>query len=151
MKSIVIITAFLLVVGCAGRSEKKENFIPDITVKYVQDMDPNTFWPDKKLKEKFELYWKLRWSGKFEDAFKIESPYFQEMVSIPRYRTYIKKNEEGLIVTLNKNEQETERLHVVHCSFQIGNNQVDIADWWIYVGNEWYHVIRDRLVFPDES
>lgn len=142
----------------ADQQEKKENGF-DGLITYADDVnvDPHNFWPDSNLKTVFAKYWQLRFEGESEEAFAIEAPYFQEMANFNRYRQFTKKNPHKLVeLKMRGRDQRTERLHLIHCTARLKDSNGVIqnfffVDQWIFFDNQWYHVWRDRLIFPGLS
>ena len=80
--------ASVLFVGCSMLSPQ---VAPPATITYSLDAGagPDQLWPDDRLREVFARYWSLRFSNQSQEAFKLEAPYFQEMVEEARYRIYV--------------------------------------------------------------
>jgi hypothetical protein len=158
---IISVCIALSISACVrGKEEKKQDIPSGAKLTYAKDMSisPESFWTDNTLKDAFANYWLLRFDRKIDDTFKMEAPYFQEMANFKRYRTFMEGAKDDLVeVELKDRIQVTERFVVIKCTIRLNTNSsegirnVSIADYWVYSGKKWYHVIRDSIVFPDES
>jgi len=166
MKKNIILTLFICVVlsfaGCLkNKEDKKQQDIPSgAKLIYSKDMSitPESFWHNKQFKDAFANYWLLRFTKKIDAAFKLEAPYFQEMANFQRYRTFMEGVKDDLVeIELKDRIQVTERFVVIKCIIRLNTNSaegiknVPIVDYWVYAGEKWYHVLIDKLIFPDES
>lgn len=166
MRNKLILTIFICVglsfAGCIKNKEDKKQDVPLgaklIYAKENMSISPESFWTDKALKDAFANYWLLRLSKKIDQAFKLEAPYFQEMANFQRYRTFLDGTKDDLVeIELKDRIQVTERFVVIKCIVRLNTNSaegiknVPIADYWVYAGGKWYHVLIDKLIFPDES
>jgi hypothetical protein len=110
-------------------------------------------WPDKKLESLFQEYWFNRFARGVEDAYQIESPFLREMISLGKYNNYVKHASKNKLVSVEIREiaRETEFLVSVTCAIQTqapGGMPIttSIVDRWVFVGKEWYHVIKDPIL-----
>jgi hypothetical protein len=116
---------------------------------------PSHFWPDDALEKVFLSYWNARLSWNWEEARKMEAPYFQEMTPPSRYKVYLtagRRNQVKEIGLLQFN-WEDEQLCTISTVLQIQQNdgkikEVHLSDYWVKAGSKWYHVIKDSFFFP---
>ncbi len=130
--------------GCIGKDRIKIDYKAD-------GISEDKFWADKQLKKQFVIYWKHRFSRNADEAFKLEAPHFKEMVSFPRYETYVKSWREDMKgIEISKNHFQSERFVLIQFSIKAGNNDsIIMMDPWVLVGGQWYHVVQDRFQFPE--
>ncbi len=115
-------------------------------------------WPGSDLKKRFEQYWGLRFQGQIEEIRAIEAPYLQEMIPFGQYRNYmrgagrntLKKIEVFDIVQRSENFVEISLN--LHFEKESGEETTSgRRDRWVRAQDEWFHVIRDPLIFPATS
>lgn len=146
----------VLCVSCSSFSPR----VKQVALVYSEDSGagPKQFWPDARLKEVFKRYWSLRFDGRSKEAFALEAPYFQEMVSEKLYHFYVKGAVENELIEIELRDlvQETEYFYVIHPLIRFKNakgekKESSLRDRWVNVGGQWYHVLRDPLIFPAAS
>lgn len=140
----VINTIMLLSIGCATAPTK--------TVQIVYNRGiAEGFWQDEILEDKFKEYWFNRFSGEVEDNYNSESPYFQEMVSLGKYRSYVQNARRSVLVRMEIAgiEKISDYLIKIECNAVLVRDgkqiEVSMADRWVNVDGKWYHVIKDPL------
>jgi hypothetical protein len=146
-KSVIYISLSLLVVfGCAATTDRR------IAMLYPQHREFSS-WPDKKLEKRFQEYWFNRFSGRVEDAYKMETAYLREVIQLGKYNNYVKhtSNNKLLDVEIEKISKESDYLFNVYCNIRtqaIGGKSIStsIIDRWVYTDNIWYHFIKDPIL-----
>jgi hypothetical protein len=141
--------------GCALKEQARLN----MPVTYPEKTQArNAFWPAPSLEATFEQYWAARLSGDWETAFGMEAPYFQEIVPRPLYSNYVKNaiNNEWLGMELLNLERNPEyfvalTMRLTYKSRRGRDGTVTLKDRWVEVNGRWYHVLRDRFIFPSVS
>ena len=123
-----------------------------ITYKAVQAA---TFWPDDELKTLFGQYWYLRFEGLSEESWPMEALFFREMIPAARYHAFVlgARANKLLTVEIQSLERLSEYCVVIDCvlRFTMKNGELKetfMKDRWVYSGEKWHHVIRNRIVFP---
>ncbi len=113
-------------------------------------------WPDPRLKQAFEQYWHHRSAGAAKEAFSLEAPFFQEMVTENKYLKLFKgaANTQLLTMRIQGLERKSEHLYVIRCTKKFKDaggkvRQSHHADEWVFAGERWYHVLRDPAFFPE--
>jgi hypothetical protein len=143
----VINLVVLLCIGCATAPTRS------IQVVYDSNVVAQTCWPDSILESRFKEYWSNRFSGQVEDNYKIENPYFQEVVSLGKYRNFFQSAQRNKLIRMEiiEIEKMSGYLIKIECNAILardgGSSQVEVsmADRWVSVGGIWYHVIKDPL------
>ena len=115
-------------------------------------------WPENSLKKAFTEYWNLRYSDSWKNAYEKEAPYFQAIVSRAKYENIVKTTHLNRIdkVVVRSMQKVTDHFYEIQISLNLitSNNEkkdVTFTDRWVYVGDNWYHVMRDMLLFPRAS
>ena len=147
--------ASLLFVGCSTLSPQ---VAPPATITYSLDAGagPDQLWPDDRLREVFARYWSLRFSNQSQEAFKLEAPYFQEMVEAARYRIYVSGPARNELINIEVRDlvQITaycvEITMVAHIKIQNEKKkEMVLHDRWVNAGGQWYHILRDPIFFKE--
>jgi hypothetical protein len=146
----------LVLAGCASVASKDR---AEVVVTYSKDLQvpPDRLWPDEELKRTFSRYWRLRFAGEVDEAYKLEAPFFQEMTSIGRYRVYVPKLRKDVqSVEVRGLNRKTSHLVTIECLVRMRTAEgelrdVYLEDAWVSVREKWYHVIRDPIFFPDRT
>jgi len=110
---------------------------------------------NEPLVQTFQRYWAYRVKEKVNDAFKLEAPYVQEMVSPGRYRNYLRLYGKGRLKAVNIYAVHAETAHSL-CLDCRGLYQPegkkeetrDFQDCWVEVNGKWYHALKNPLLFP---
>ena len=108
------------------------------------------------LLETFRAYWALRTEGDADGAFRLEAPYAQEMVSIQKYRNYVRLFRGARLVKVEiygvDSNKKSPFLACLDCravyESKGGGEQRDFRDCWVKVDGSWYHVLNNPLIFP---
>ena len=146
--------ASLLFVGCSTLSLQ----VAPATITYSPDAGAgqDQLWPDDRLREVFARYWSLRFSDQSQEAFKLEAPYFQEMVEAARYHMYVKGPARNELINIElrdlaqKTEYCVEITMVAHIKIDSKKKkEMVLHDRWVNAGGEWYHVLRDPIFFRE--
>ena len=148
--------ASVLFVGCSTLSPQ---VAPPATITYSlldAGAGPDQLWPDDRLREIFASYWSLRFSGQSQEAFKLEAPYFQEIVEAARYRIYVKGPARNELINIEVRDlvQITaycvEITMVAHIKIQNDKKkEMVLHDRWVNAGEQWYHILRDPIFFKE--
>lgn len=123
--------------------------------KELQDAK-DTRWPDKALRQTFEDYWLLRFGGEVQKIFSMEAPYVQFMVEPDRYEQYAQgaKQNDLKVIQISGIDKITEYNYTVHFTSRFvtktgEEKEVYRNDEWVKAGGNWYHVLRDFIMFRD--
>lgn len=114
--------------------------------------DASIFWPSEAMKKEFIQYWTLRSEGAYEETFKMEAPYLQEIVPIAIYRSYVDNRKRKISgIRLIRLDSEISgawiaSIELIYGDEHKGSDGVFLKDRWVQVGNRWYHVIRDPVM-----
>ena len=154
---VLLLSLIICGVGLAAEVEKGTTDQTEINMVYGPETNgPEHFWPDSSLKEIFLIYWKARLSRDWQEARKIEAPYFQEMTRPGRYRVYMTgpKKDELIEMQLLQFSWEEKNLCKIgmELKFRLANGRMEkvyLDEWWVKAGGEWYHVVRDDFFFPE--
>ena len=145
--AIALIMGLMSAFGCATQTPPGKM----LQIGYAQEAGAGK-WPAGKLEEAFRQYWFNRFSGRTEDGYNMENPYFREMVSLPKYQNYVHNTSKSKLIKMKIQEiiKVSEYLVKIDLSLQLqaGSSkptEVSIADRWVYLEGKWYHVIRDPL------
>jgi hypothetical protein len=117
--------------------------------------EAKALWPDRHLKNRFAHYWDLRLKGRSDKTFAMEAPHVQFILPQKRYDTYIKNlavNEliHTEILNISKTDQYLYEIEFnLHLLVRDQNQkQFFYRERWVNVEDKWYHVLQDRLIFP---
>ena len=127
---------------------------PRINLLYP-DGNKDSGWTDSNLKSRFEAYWHYRFSGDIEKEFALESPDFREVVPFGRYKNYVQHAVQNKLIKMEilKISKESQYVVRVDCvaDIQVAGSQipskVSLADRWVLVKGQWYHVLHDLLIY----
>lgn len=116
-------------------------------------------WSDPLLKDRIETYWVARLAkSSAENLFMLEAPHVQEMVDFKRYRAWWANLPRGEIDNINVLRKKQVSGHLFEIIMRIAyvhengdNVRFDVQDHWVQVQDDWYHVLRNPLVFPELS
>lgn len=142
-RAITIVVLFGLLWGCAT--------LPPPQVAVIEP-DAGLAWPSEALRETFYRYWGLRAAGQYENSFALEAPYLQEIAPLWAY-----------LMKVDTRENRIERLELLRIIeenpmyYTIGLNliivqpngmerRVYLADRWVQVADQWYHVMIDPVM-----
>lgn len=158
IKLFVGFLLFSMLQGCGEESKTTEQDKTDldmIILTYTPDLeDKDRIWPDEKLKKEFTEYWYNRFTSDTQRAWKMEAPHFQFMASRQRYNNYVSSGKSQLPVHIHILEISSlgdylYRIQVrIDFSRGLKDHSVIINDQWVNVQDNWYHIIRDPLIFP---
>lgn len=148
-----------LIFGCSTVSPKIQSSLEEQTgIKIAYEglvTSESEFWPEDALKQAFTRYWATRYNGTWEEALALEAPHFQEMVPHGRYRFYAKgfSRNELLEVVVRDLIQAGDYLYEFSLGlrFRTGGGEEKMSwfqEQWVKVDGRWYHVLKDRFVFP---
>lgn len=147
--AIAITISVILILGCATSADKR------ISMAYSQNTEARE-WPDKDLEKRFQEYWFNRFDGRVEASYQIENPYFREMIQLGKYNNYVKHASKNKLVNVEILEikKETDFLVSISCIIRtkIGTDSpagTQIIDRWVFVGDKWYHAIKDLILLSN--
>lgn len=148
--------ASVLFVGCSTFSPQVAPPATIITYSPDAGAGPDQLWPDDRLREVFARYWSLRFSDQSQEAFKLEAPYFQEMVEEARYRIYVSGPARNELINIEvrdlaqKTEYCVEITMVAHIKIDSKKKkEMILHDRWVNAGGQWYHLLRDPIFFKE--
>lgn len=152
---LVLLIVFVCLPVASAAEETEASELPVVLVGQVTE--PDSFWPDKNLEKTFQKYWLDRSMGLWKKTFELEAPHFQEMAKTGRYRIYIQnsiKNDYEKIELIEL-EKQTEHLVSIRGTIYmtvLGGDDIQkigILDHWVTIDGKWYHVVKDRILFPE--
>lgn len=162
---LIILTAASLT-GCTKKEEEKKapekkaapiekKPLANISYDDILGETPEEVWPDEALKDAFARYWGNRFSGTAKEGFKMEAPHFQDLVSEGHYTRFTRNaaiNDLRAVRILGIDD-EGEYLRVIKCKLILElpdgqKSEAGIRDRWVFVGDRWYHLIKDPFFFP---
>ncbi|WP_157493244.1 hypothetical protein [Desulfonatronovibrio magnus] len=153
---LVLLTWAFLMSGC-GKDELEDpvvDYLDKVSIVYAEtDESRNMQWPDDILPERFAEYWYQRFAGESSHVWSMEAPHFQFMASPSTYRNYLARSQASLIeISINEIKKITEYKYQVICIIKIARegrqHEISFSDRWVQVNGDWYHIIRDPIVFP---
>lgn len=112
-------------------------------------------WPEGGLAQSFERYWKAFRDGDKAFCYNAEAPHFRFLFSEATYGAYW-----GVATKLPVDHVEVLSLEqkspyfvevpmwLVKKDAQGQTVRVGVKDRWVKVSGQWYHVLRDPIVFP---
>lgn len=143
----------LAICGCGEQTESA--FSDKIILSYNPEITkPESVWPDKKLEERFREYWYRRFAGDIDGVWKLEAPHFQFMAQRHLYDNYLSSSGVQFPLLVHVFEITSLGNHVYNVRVRMDltragqERSVSMNDRWVKVQGDWYHVIRDPLVFP---
>ena len=143
--AIALTVGLVVVTGCATQPGKTLQMV------YAQEQGAGK-WPDQKLEQRFQEYWLNRFAGHEENGYDMENPYFREMVSMPKYETYVRNTSRNKLIKLEIQDIQSVSEYLIKIDYvmllQTGSAkpiEVSMADRWVFTDGKWYHVIRDPL------
>jgi len=160
-RKLVMMCGCILVLslsGCVGGLNQNR-----IAISYTDQIQKlsggvESFWPENGLKTAFLEYWNLRYSDAWRKSYEQEAPYFQEIVS----RTYYERVIKGTVanrmegIEIRSIQKISDQLYEIQIVFHIitsknEKHELYFADRWVFAGKNWYHVMRDAIIFPKAS
>lgn len=141
----------------AQKSGAKKSATELITYHLDGDKAQGVSWPDHELKSILAKYWGLRMHGPSESAWAMEAPYFREMVQESKYMGFLEAyaGSELTGIGIYDIQRKTDHLVIIQCGISFVKNgkkgEFFIGDRWVKVGNKWYHVLQDPILFPAAS
>ncbi len=144
--------------GCTSVKEKpevKEKAGFQINITNLPDFK----WP-AGLEKEYKKYWTLRYTDQFESAYAMEAPQFREAVNFDQYKNYVARTSNQKLVEIELTQMETYdsfdggKIADVGTRFHLERKkdriiQKYIEDKWIRIDKQWFHGMRNRLLFPD--
>ena len=148
-KAVIAITVIIFIIGgCA------ETIGHRVVMDYPQGQQ-NIKWPDAEMENRFREYWYNRFAGNTEEGYRMEAPHMRETVPFEKYSNYVKHAQMNKLIDIQiqKISRETEYLVVISCTVRTRAisgviNSTPIADRWVMVDKNWYHVIHDPILLP---
>lgn len=154
---IILIFVFTLIkvdnVSSKAKSPKNSNDNLIITKKTPKE------YPDPEFKKHINNYWNNIFNLGYKESFSLEAPYFRFCVPFDKYLQYVKgfigkDIKEIVILDIKKISNSCYDLPLQIKYKKMGKESVlkwDIRDRWINQNNQWYHVLRNKIVFPKIS
>lgn len=150
-----VLLFFAVLQGCALKKALEPDPGQTFDIDFASDLKDSQ-WPDPDLESKFVRYWSLRFKGdKQRDLFQMEAPHFQAMAGFERYRVYLRNLPLGRLdrVKIHKLERISDNLIFVSMTVDYADAEgrkrsFSMRDRWVLVDNEWFHLIKDPLLFP---
>lgn len=140
--------------GC-GTLGNRGPSIDVIYTKNAMDKGGPDIWPEKSLRNAFSRYWALRFEGDIDAMWEMEAPYIQEMADPDRYHEYMRNTGRNklkdieMIDIVQKNDYLAEiQVNVYVEKRNDDTEEVYLKDEWVKAGGQWYHLLRDKLLFP---
>lgn len=130
-----------LFIGCATRN-----------INVVKNTEVKT---DTRVIDRMSKYWSFRDINDYSAAYEMEAPFVREMLTFDKYKNYIKmfhgETDVAKIDILSYDKQKNYygclNMDVLFIK-QSGNDKRNFDDCWVKVNNTWYHVLRNKLLFP---
>lgn len=151
--SVVMLLLASLGTGCSTWMGNKS---AKLIVAGDTSADVAVIWPDERLRERFARYWGIRYEGKDAELLPHEAPHFREMANLQRYENLIRNSASITLesIELKKVEAKTKYLYEIHVVFKLkqqskNGKQPYVIDQWVFCHDQWYHVIKDRIMFPE--
>lgn len=142
--------------GCAPVNKKSDSAGTDFKVNITK---PSDFKFPKGLEEEFKKYWILRYTDRFETAYSMEAPQFRESITFEQYKNYISRTSNQKLLELELTQIYTydsfkkNKISDVGIRFHLERDkgraiQSCIEDTWIRIDGQWFHGIKNKLLFP---
>lgn len=158
---ILVFLAYLLLTisGCAGIKPAHDDrfFVPDFEIECKSQEDGGCQWPHG-LETRFAKYWDMRFSGEYQESLLMEAPYIQYVVVPEKYEIYAKGMKDLRLdkIEIHSVNKITENMVIISMRLifvdSSGKNKFNSRrDRWLLIDNEWFHVVRNPLVFPEIS
>ncbi|WP_448384528.1 hypothetical protein [Desulfosoma sp.] len=113
-------------------------------------------WVEPELAKAFEHYWSSLAKGDVDACYAIEAPHFRFLVDRERYGNYVRIVISGTITgveILNPVVRTAFFVEVPMWVLKSSNSgesmRIGMRDRWVKVNGQWYHLVRDPMVFPD--
>lgn len=153
--SMFFLGVMLICLTACGTQGNDAKYLDMLNINYsdTEEQDQSKAWPDKDLQERFAKYWHLKFSGQHEDLFGMEAPHFQFLAKQGVYESYISRSKGELKqVEIQQIKKISDYKYQINCKFSFSRanqeREVAIADRWVEVDDDWFHVIKDQVVFP---
>ncbi len=135
-KIIAIWLSLLFILACAASSSRS-------------NYNTTAF---SSLDKAVSTYWHIRAKKDFKKLFLLEAPYIQFLTPFRTYRIYLAHTITPAKIEIIKRRCETQK-EGIYCDLYVklteNNKPTFIHDEWVYIADRWYHVIKDRIVFPN--
>lgn len=129
---------------------------PGCTITQAESQNGTLQWPGNGLKKALCSYWQARFSGSMRASFEKEVPYFQFVVHPEKYTSFVQKMHPFTLDKLEiyriKSQQNplfTVDMHVWHSALEKKSEKMFVRDRWVRFEEQWYHIIRNRIFFPE--
>jgi len=153
-----LVLAFLIAVS--GCSAYKSNSGIEVAYDFevIHSQDKVIEWPDSDFEERFSKYWGLRFEGETGEIYKMEAPYFRAVVPEGQHRNYVRGTSRNTLKSIEIFDKKKRTDHFFEISMRLhfitesGNHSTtDRRDRWVKVDDDWYHIIRNQVIFPQIS
>ncbi len=160
---LIFLAAFVMaVLGCGNGEENQDNeqavAEPEVAIEFVETEEEGVVqkWPDSELKDRMARYWLTRFSGDSDGSWEMEAPHFQFIASKKKYENYLATSRADLQrIDVKEIKQGSEYFYQVDSILIFKRSgkaqELEVSDRWVYVDDQWYHVIWDPLIFPFTS
>ncbi|MDZ7833057.1 MAG: hypothetical protein U5L07_15015 [Desulfobacterales bacterium] len=159
--AVVLVTMCLFSSGCTLFTNEKLSARDNKPEFELNITNPDSLELPPQLYDQFKAYWKLRYTDEFKAAYAMETPDFRDKVSFEKYRLYIERTSEQQLLELELVRMEqresdlAEQVIDIEGKFYLKKKtsekriQTHLPDRWVRIDGKWFHVARNKLIFPD--
>ncbi len=112
-------------------------------------------WPEEALAKRFEFYWSTFQKGERETCYNAEAPHFRYLHPQDRYGAYWSVAtklplERVEVFSIQQKAPFFVEVPMYLVKKDVNGHPVKVGmkDRWIKVSGQWYHLLRDPIVFP---
>ena len=127
-----------------------------VTFSDSEENEPH--WPDTTLEKRFANYWFLRFQGSVEQGFALEAPHVKELIPLRKYRMYVQGAALNKLIEVRVLKIRKLSDHLIEVPLRLHfldkggkATTTDRVDRWVRVDGQWYHVLRNKVLFPHIS
>jgi hypothetical protein len=156
--TVIVCTAIIIFVvsGCASVNKKSDPAAKDFNINITK---PSDFTFPKGLEDEFKRYWIYRYTDRFKSAYSMETPQFRESITFDQYKNYIARTSNQKLIELELTQIYTydsfkkNKISDIGVRFHLERDkgrviQSYIEDTWIKIDGQWFHRLKNRLLFP---
>ena len=135
-------------------SELKLLFFATLYMSYVLIQQSNAYLCPVELKKQVKDYWVTRAKKDFKRLYLMEAPYIQFLAPFKIYKIYLSNTIKPIEIKI-QHAQCKKYKQGTYCDLYLklkekdSNKIIFIHDYWVLVGDKWYHIIKDPLVFSN--